>query len=125
MTAWSMDLRARMIEAHEEGLESQQEIADRFGVSKRGVQKFLAHHHETGSARPKPHGGGQPAKIQGKAAERLKKAVRQQPDLTLEELLAILRKECGVAGSIMCVARALDRLDITRKKVTPAPRASE
>ena len=123
MPAWSMDLRERIIEAHEQGKESQQEIADRFRVSKRGVQKLLAHHRQTGSLEPKPHAGGQPAKVSGKATERLQKAVREEPDATLEELLEILRRECGVEGSIMCVARALDRLEITRKKSRSSPRS--
>ncbi|MCZ7582159.1 MAG: hypothetical protein M5R36_01830 [Deltaproteobacteria bacterium] len=47
----------------------------------------------------------------------MKKAVCENPDATLEELLAAT----GGHGSIMAVHRALGRLGCRRKKVTPRP----
>ena len=94
------------------GGQTQEQIAERFGVSTRWINKLLRRRREFGSIAPKPHGGGMPAKYRGKTLERLKKALAAQPDATLEEL----RDRTGVKASIMAVSRALERLKARRKK---------
>jgi transposase len=119
MKPYSMDLRQRVLGAYDNGEGTQEELAGRFCVSVRWIQKVLRWRRETGSLEPKGHGGGRAAKIAGELAVRLRQAVEATPDATLAEL----REKCGVAGSIMCVFRALARLQITRKKsrrVTPS-----
>jgi transposase len=112
MAPYSLDLRQRVLEAYDHGEGTQEELAQTFRVSARWIQKLLAQRRQTGSIAPRPHGGGRPATIAGEQAERLRAAVRDQPDATLDEL----RQTLGVVGSIMCVFRALKRLAITRKK---------
>lgn len=92
--------------------QTQQQIAERFGVSTAWIKKLLKRRRETGSIAPKPHGGGMPAKYRGKALERLQAALAAQPDASLEEL----RDRTRVPASIMAVFRALERLGVHRKK---------
>ena len=113
MKPHSMDLRKRIVAAHDAGEGGATALAARFVVSLRSVQMLLARRRETGSIEPAPHGGGQPAKVAGETAEALRVAVEREPDATLEEL----RVMCGIEGSIMAVSRGLDRLGITRKTV--------
>ena len=112
MKSYSMDLRQRVIEAYENGLGTQEELAERFDVSLTFVERLLRRWRETGSIAPKPNGGGRRAKVTGTTLKRLTAAIEESPDATLEEL----RGKCGAEGSIMCIFRALKRLRITLKK---------
>lgn len=107
-----MDLRERVLDAYDRGEGTQEELAQIFRVSSRWIQKLLARRRRTGSIEPRPYGGGRQAVITGEQVEQLRDTVRLKPDATLAEL----RQALGVDGSIMCVFRALKRLDITRKK---------
>src|SRR3954453_14521095 len=119
MTPYSQDLRQRILETVEGGEGSLRQIARRFLVSLSFVTRLLQLHRSTGSLRPRPHGGGHPAKLSPQDLERLRELVRQQPDATLEEL----RQRLGVSCSTMTIARALRRLGLPRKK--KVPRAQE
>ena len=112
MNAYSLDLRERVVRAVDRGEETQQQIAERFGVGTTFIKDLLKLRRETGTLLPKPHGGGMPAKYTGAALERLQRELAKQPDATLEEL----RDRTRVKASIMAVARALDRLGVHRKK---------
>jgi len=112
MKAYSQDLRERVVRAVDRGEQTQQQIAERFGVSTAWIKKLIRQRRETGSIAPKPHGGGMPAKYRGKTLERLQRELAAQPDATLEEL----RDRTRVPASIMAVFRALERLGAHRKK---------
>jgi transposase len=112
MSAYSQDLRQRVIDTVERGEGSLRQIARRFLVSLSFVTRLLRHHRETGSVEPKPHGGGRPPALGPADLERLRQLNREQPDATLEEL----RQRLGVACSLMAISRALRKLKITRKK---------
>lgn len=112
MEAYSMDLRVRIVESYLAHEGSQADLAERYKVSERWLQNLLRRHRETGSLEPLPHGGGR-QRVVGPAKEALlREKLAETPDATLDEL----RDRCGVTGSRMCIARALQRLDITRKK---------
>lgn len=117
MKAYSMDLRERVLRAVDCDEGTQAEVAGRFGVSLRWVQKLLQLRRETGSAGPRPHGGGMPAKFVGSGLDRLKRQVEQHPDMTLQDLL----DWSGAQASIMAVERALVRLGFRRKKRRSGP----
>jgi transposase len=119
MTPYSQDLRQRILETVERGEGSLRQIARRFLVSLSFVTRLLQLHRSTGSLQPRPHGGGNPAKLGPQDLERLRELVRQQPDATLEEL----RQSLGVSCSTMTIARALRTLRLPRKK--KIPRAQE
>ncbi len=117
MAAYSMDLRERVVAACDEGIDSRAEIAERFSVSGSWIRRLLQRRRETGSIAPRPRGGGQPPAFGGEAAERLRRAVADAPDATLEELAAA----AGVACSVSATDRALRRMGITRKKSPSGP----
>ncbi len=110
---YSDDLRRKLIEAWESHRDTQQELADQFGVSLGWVEKVLRRWHDTGHSealefRPGPRPLLSPT--------RLEKLVLQHPDATLAELGCRLQ----VSGATVC--RALQRMDLPRKKshCTPA-----
>lgn len=117
METYSLDLRERVIRACDDGVGTQEEIAELFNVSLAWVKKLLRQRRETGSIAPKPHAGGWTPKFSGEKLELLKKLVQQDPDATLAELL----ERSGVQGSIMAVHRGLERLECHRKKSLCTP----
>ncbi len=112
MRAYSTDLRERVVAACDARDGTRAEIAARFSVSEGWIRKVLRQRRDTGSIAPKPHGGGREAVFDAEAAARLRQAVRDDDDATLEELA----RAAGVACSPAAVYRALRRLGITRKK---------
>lgn len=112
MRAYSIDLRERVLAAYDAREGTQEQVAARFAVSVSWVRKLLRQRRATGSIDPRPHGGGHAPAFAAAAAARLRQAVRDHSDATLEELGRL----AGVACSASAVFRTLDRLGITRKK---------
>ncbi len=112
MEAYSLDLRVRVLQAVDEGVDSREEIAETFDVTTRWIRKIVQQQRETGSIEPLPHGGGRQSKFTPERLERLKKLVEKKPAATLEEL----RKSSRVPCCNMTVSRALQQLGYTRKK---------
>ena len=115
MRAYSNDLRERVVAACDQGDATREQVAVRFSVSVSWIRKLLKQRRDTGAIAPRPHGGGRAPAFDPAAAERLRQAVRDDDDATLEEL----GQAAGVACSPAAVYRALDRLGITRKKSLP------
>src|SRR4051794_15292706 len=113
MKAYSTDLRERVVAACDARDGTRNQIAARFSVSVAWVRKLIRQRRETGSIAPKPRGGGRAPAFDSEAAARLRLAVRDDDDATLEELA----RATGVACCASAVHRALARLGITRKKV--------
>lgn len=124
MAAYSLDLRRRVVQACDEKLETRPETAERFGVSISFITKLLRRRRETGSIAARPHGGGRPGALDEHGLKTLERLVRQQPDATLEQLRAALRREGRGCPSKSAVSRSLQRLDLPRKKSRSRP-ASE
>jgi transposase len=116
MNAYSMDLRRRVVAACDRREETREQVARRFCVSLPWIYKLLRRRREAGTIAPKPHGGGQPSAFDAEAAERLRRAVADCPDATLEEL----REAAGVACGVSAVHRAVERLGLPRKKTRVA-----
>lgn len=112
MKTYSMDLRERVVAACDARDGTREQIAARFSVSVSWIRDLLKRRRETGSIASKPHGGGRAPAFDAAAAARLREAVRDDDDATLEELAAA----AGVACAPSAVHRALKRLGITRKK---------
>ena len=86
MRAYSTDLRERVVAACDARHGTRAEIAARFSVSESWIRKLLRRRRDTGSIAPKPRGGGREAAFDARAAARLREAVRDDDDATLEEL---------------------------------------
>ena len=90
------------------------------GVAARGVSassaiKWVQRWRETGSATAKPRGGS--VSPLDKFATQILAAIAEQPDRTLVETVAVLRKR-RIRTSRSSLWRFLDRHDITFKKNT-------
>ncbi len=117
--SYSGDLRKRVIEAVEMGA-SRREAADRFEVSVSSAVKWLQRWHESRGAAPKPRGGSI-SPLEAFAA-RILALVVEQPDLTLVETVAELRKR-RIRTSRSSLWRFLGRHEFTFKK-KPASRGT-
>ena len=118
MRPYSNDLRTKIVEAYERGEGSMRGLAKRFSVSLTCVWLLLKRYGETGKVDPKPHGGGQKARIQGEGSQVLRQLVREHSDATLMELRDLFRRRTGIEVSCSTVALSLKKLKITRKKKT-------
>ena len=85
----SGDLRERVIEAVQAGA-SRREAAERFEISASAVVKWLQCWRDHGVCVAKPRGGSR--SILEDHAERILALVDEQPDRTLDELVAAMRK---------------------------------
>jgi transposase len=109
---YSIDLRARVIEEVETGA-SRRAAADQFGISPSVVIIWTQRWETTGSVAPKPSGGStSPLEAQAKFLLGL---IAEKPDLTLDEIVAAMRKR-KIAGSRSAVWRFFARRNISFKK---------
>ena len=109
---YSVDLRARVIEDVETGA-SRREAAERYGIGPSVVVIWVQRFEETGSVAAKPSGGSISPLEQH--AEFLLGLIANQPDLTLDEIVAAMRKR-RIAGSRSAVWRFFARRNISFKK---------
>jgi transposase len=92
---------------------SRREAAERFEISASAAVKWLQRWRDHGVCVAKPRGGSR--SILEEHAERILALVGEQPDRTLDELVAAMRKR-RIPGSRSALWRFLDRHDITFKK---------
>ena len=116
MRAYSLDLRQKVVAAVERGDSTIEEVASSFGVGQTFVKKMLRQHRETGDLRPRPHGGGQTARLSDRHLKSLCREVERNPDRTAAALRDHLEEHAGVSVSRPTVSRALSRLGLSRKK---------
>ena len=116
MTAYSLDLREKIVEAylHNEG--SIRHLAKRFNVSACFVWGLMHRFRSTGHCAPKPHGGGNPPRIAASQYETVTTVVKHYPDATLQELCDHVEATCHITPSQSSLHRTLDTLHLTRKK---------
>ena len=118
--SYSGDLRERVVEAVKAGA-SRREAAERFEVSVSSAVKWLQRWRESRSAAPKPR-GGRISPLEEFAAVILA-LVAEQPDLTLVEIVAGLRKR-RIKASRSALWRFFHRHNVTLKKKPASGRAA-
>lgn len=116
MKAYSLDLRERVLKAALSGEHTIAEVAEVFGVGTTFVNKVLRLHREGADLAPRPHGGGQPARLSAAHHKLLRSEVRRRNDATLSELRAHLATHAQVDVSIPTLGRVLQHLGLGRKK---------
>jgi transposase len=109
---YSQDLRMRVVEAVEGGA-SRREAAELYGISPSAVVIWLQRWNETGSIEAKPSGGS--VSPLDDHAEFLLGLVVEQPDMTLDEIVAAMGR-VGIESSRTAVWRFYERHDISFKK---------
>ena len=117
-TAYSTDLRGRVLAAHDEGMKPA-EVMRRYRVSANFFYTLRRLRQATGSIEPKEPSGG-PKPVLREHLGELRELVRKQPDATLEEL----RQKLGISVSIPTVWRGLRDLGMTLKKSHSRRRAA-
>lgn len=111
-TAYSADIRGRVIARVESGA-SRREAAEQFEVSASTAVKWVKCFHDTGSCAAKPRGGSESPLDEH--VDWLLTLVAEQPDLTLDEVVAAMHKK-RIPGSRSAVWRFFQRHRITFKK---------
>ena len=109
---YSADMRERVIAKVESGA-SRREAAEHFEISASAAVKWMRRWRDVGSAAAMPRGGStSPLEKHGNWLLTL---IAKQPDLTLDEVFAAMRKR-GIAGSRTALWRFFARHEITFKK---------
>lgn len=121
MKTCSMDLRERIVAAREEGY-SGADVASRFRVSKRSVERYWTQYCTNGHIRAKRRGGYKRSRLEGYDAQ-LREWIEKQPDLTLEELQARCAEQLQVKIGINALWQRLDKLGLSFKKNAARQRA--
>lgn len=116
MKPYSDDLRERVLAACAAGLDSVSEVAAQFRVSVSFIDKLRRRQRTTGTVAALPHRGGPAPVFDAAARAHLATCVARQPDATLAELRAQLAAEGGPAVGQTTVWKALQALDLRRKK---------
>ena len=120
--ALSVDLRKRVVAAVDGGL-SRNQAAQRFGVSIASAVRWCSLQRQKGDVKPLPQGGDhRSARIEAKADVFLA-AIKLQPDITLAELQAVLKKEHKQSFGTTTLWRFFERHSITLKKSQPMRRS--
>src|SRR5579863_7566982 len=86
---YPVELRERAVAAYEAGEGSYDVVSQRFRVCRRALQHWVERKRETGSAAPKPRGGGTHSSIPQSALEQL---VDGHPDASTYELTALYNR---------------------------------
>lgn len=110
---YSEDLRRRAVETILDGA-TIPETAEHHGVSISSIVRFLKLHRETGRVSPAQFGGYKDFAL-AEHEELVRQLVADQPDITLEELVARLAKKKVTVGK-SSVSRFLHHLKLTFKK---------
>ena len=118
----SDDIRIRIIAAVEGGM-SCHGAATRFCVYPSTVIKLMQRYRETGEVSARPQGGDRRSgRVEAHAATILE-LVAQQPDITLEEIVANIFEASGERFAITTIWRLLKRHDQSYKKNRARQRA--
>lgn len=114
--AYDNDLRRKFFAAYDRGEGSLRVLAARFGVSVQWAWKISAHRRQTGEVeQPRYHRGGYPKLTPAQGAA-LARWLREQPSLTLDDLVERLAATQQVQVSRSCVWYTLRRLGLRHKK---------
>ena len=115
MKAYSEDLRKKIVEAREHGL-NKGEVARLFGVSLSSVKRFSRMALEGRPLKPGKAPGKRP-KIDERGRRLLEDDLEKRPAVSLSERRKFLERVIGVKVSESTVSRLLKRLGWSRKKV--------
>jgi transposase len=119
MKPLSEDLRRRIIAAREGG-ESPGEVHRRFGVSRSSEARLWRQYQQSGHFRPKQIGGYRRSRL-SEHEPSLRDWIKQQPDLTIDELCQRCLAELKVAIGRTALWHRLERMGLSYKK-NPARR---
>lgn len=121
--AYSTDLRTRVIDAWNSKEGTQAQLAERFKVSLSFVKRVLRRYRNSGQREAKPRGATVVPTISGETLLLVQRLIENKPDIFLEELCEQLEKRTQFKVSLSTMCRAVQRLEMPRKKNTVRQRA--
>ena len=121
MQPYPQELRVRVVAAVEQGEHSIPEIAGLFNVGMTFVKKMLRLHRAGDDLAPR-HGGGPKPSLQEPEHSLLREHIAAQPDASLAELQQVLADKRAVSVSQATICRALQELELPRKKRVFSPK---
>ena len=114
MSAYSEDLRRRIVSSVEAGMPKTQAVRT-FSASLSSVKRYLKRAEGGGSLAPKEKPGDAP-KLDGKAMKLLEEDLKERPFATLRERCEYIGLLRGIWVSRSTMCRAVARMGPTRKK---------
>ena len=114
MKAYSIDLRERVVKAQLQG-QTQEEVAQRFGVGSSSVGRYVQQYREEGTLEPKPR-PGRARLLAGEDLEALRAQVLNDRSLSQQQHAQKFFEERGIRLSRATIGRYLQRLGLSRKK---------
>ena len=114
MRPLSEDLRERIVRAREKG-EGTGEVAQRFGVNRRSVERFWKQHKKSGHCRPQKIGGYRRSRLEDHD-RLLRRWLTEQVDITLREVQHRCRDRLGVSIGLNALWHRIDQLGLSYKK---------
>lgn len=121
MKTYSEDLRRSIVKARSKG-RSASEVAKLFSVCKRSVERYWKAHESTGSIAPKQRGGYRKSRL-AEHDERLRRWLKEDVNLTLEQIRVRLSQEFDVQVGTTALWHRIDRLNLSFKKNAARRRA--
>ena len=120
MKAYSNDIRERVVDAIENDELSQAEAAEQLKVSVSFIEKLLHRWRSTGSLAARKGRPG-PKRVLAPYGEWLRALVREQPDLTLDEIAERVLQAHQLRVNHSMVGRELQLLKLPLKKSRSTP----
>lgn len=114
MKQLSMDIKRGAVVLRGQG-SSAAEVAERLMISKRSVERCWSHWLERGELPASARKGKEATRLKG-CEEQIEKWVEGKPDVTLDELAGLLKRELGRQASISTVWRFLRSGGLSYKK---------
>lgn len=116
MKAYSLDLREKIIETYEAGGITQRELAKRFRVSLYFVIMLLRRWRRDETLEPKKRGATMKPLLTPEIMQFLDEQIKQECDLSLWQLVELVREKYGVTVSTKTMSRMLIRENLRYKK---------
>jgi transposase len=120
MVPYPKELRTRVVTAVGQGEMTIGEVARVFSVGVTFVKKMLRLHRAGEDLAPR-HGGGSTLKLTEPDRELLRDTVVLSPDVTLAECQTVLSEQRSRRVSVSTICRALQELELPRKKKSHRP----
>jgi transposase len=127
MKAYSLDLRQKIIETYEAGGITQREFAEQFHVSLNFIVTLLQRWRAEATLEPKKRGAVMKPLLTPEIMHFLDQQIKQECDLSLWQLVELVREKYGVSVSTKTMSRMLRRENLRYKKnaFTPASKIAK
>jgi transposase len=122
MKAYSLDLRQKIIETYESGGITQRELAEQFHVSLNFIVTLLRRWRRDETIEPKKRGAVMKPLLTPEIMQFLSEQIERECDLSLSQLVELVREKYSVSVSAKTISRMLRRENLRYKKnaFTPA-----